>query len=197
MTDRRFRAGLAAVMVAGLSAVLGSCVGPTRQEDLAEGAVPDPQGLLEMLDYEDANSILIPLNTWGFDDILSDRTLVDLADGTVTEDEFQAAFERYRSCLRQEGYELENIHQNGPFVGYSTPAAAVESGADDGCFFSEYFAPLTIWERLNQEENERQNGIHRCAYEHDLDTSTESGHPMPVADMERLLVEAGVDPASC
>lgn len=197
MTERRIRAGLAAVVVAGLAAGSGGCVGQTGQHEPAEEQVADPQGLHEVLDYEHANAILVPLETWGFEEILSDLTLADLADGTVTEDEFQASFERYRSCLRNAGYELENIHANGPFIGYSTPAAAVESGVDDECFFSEYFAPLTIWESLNQAENERQNRIHRCVGEHGIDTSTASGHPMPLSDMEQLLVEAGIDPATC
>lgn len=194
MTNRRSGAGLAAVVAAGLAAVLGGCASLGAP---AEESVADPYGLYEILDYERASEILMVLDTWGFDEILSDHTLADLADGTVTEDEYQASFERYRSCLRESGYELENIHQNGPFVGYATPAAAVESGVDDDCYFGEYFATWQVWTDVHSEENERQNRIHQCVGEHGIDTSTESGHGMPLAEMEQLLIEAGIDPDDC
>lgn len=196
MTERRTRAGLTVAVVAGVATILSGCVESIDLRE-SEESVADPYGLYDMLDYEQANQILVAMDTWGVEAELSGAQLAELADGTVTEEEYQASFERYRSCLREAGYELENIHTNGPFVGYSTPAAAVETGVDDECYFREYFATWDVWTGIHTEENERQNRIHRCAGENGLDTSTESGHPMPLADMERLLVEAGVDLETC
>ena len=184
-------------MVAGLTAGLGGCVGPTGSEEPSEESAADPYGLYDVLDHEDASSIVVPLDTWGFSDSLSEQSLADLADGTVTEEEYQASFERYRGCLRDAGYELQNIFMNGPFVFYEAPAAAVESGVDDECYFAEYFATWRVWTNINHEANERQGRIHECVGKHGIDTSTESGWAMSDAEMEQLLIEAGVDPEDC
>lgn len=56
---------------------------------------------------------------------VSEAQIAELLDGTVTEAEISAAFERYRSCLRAEGYELVDIHRDGPFIGFGIPDAAV------------------------------------------------------------------------
>lgn len=198
MINRRAKARLATAAVAGLAAALAGCLGPIDlNEPAAEEPVADPYGLYDKLDYFLADRILVSMNTWGVETPLSDAQVAELADGTVTEEEHLASFERYRACLREAGYEMENVHMNGPFVWYGIPGPAVDSGADDVCYFREHYATWVVWTEIHNDENERQNDIHRCVYEHDIDTSTESGHPMPLADMERLLVEAGVDPENC
>lgn len=197
MTVHRPRTRLAAAVVAGLAAVLGGCVGPVDLGEPAEDVVADPYGLYDMLDYQDASEILISLETWGFEGVLSDGTLADLADRTVTEEEYQASFERHRSCMREAGYELENILMNGPFVYYETPGPAVDSGADDECYLAEFFATSLMWTDIHHEENERQNRLHLCTHEHGVDVSTESGRAPSMAEREQMLIEAGVDLEDC
>ncbi len=70
-----------------------------------------------------------------------------LADSHVSSDEYELAFRRYEACLATEGYELL-IEDDGttPVIEYSVPAAAVDTGVDDVCYYENFYLVDTAWQ---------------------------------------------------
>lgn len=77
----------------------------------------------------------------------SEEVTAAMADGTVSGDEYEQAFQRYRECLEREGYALL-IEDDGstPAIEYSVPTAAVDSGVDDECYYVEFYQVDTAWQ---------------------------------------------------
>lgn len=121
----------------------------------------------------------------------------ELIDGTVTEAELNAAFERYRACLREDGYEVFGIQRDGPFLTFSIPAPAVESGAYDTCYAKEYAGVDGVWQIVeNADAGERRAFLSECVMQLNV-TFTGASSPATMEDMERAITEAGYTLDEC
>lgn len=128
---------------------------------------------------------------------MSDEQVAELADGKVTEAEVNTAFERYRSCLRAEGYELSGVHRNGPFISFGIPGPAVESGVDAVCYASEYVGVDAVWQVLeNADAGDRRNFLSECVQQFDIDLTGASA-PATMEEMELGIKEAGYSLDDC
>ncbi|WP_146237553.1 hypothetical protein [Georgenia satyanarayanai] len=69
-----------------------------------------------------------------------------LDDREVTLDEYQAAFTRYQECLSGAGHELGSVIFDGQEYSYVVSTDAVESGADDECYRTEFSYVDMYWQ---------------------------------------------------
>ncbi|RJK97750.1 hypothetical protein [Vallicoccus soli] len=70
----------------------------------------------------------------------------EVADRTVTRDEFRAAFLRYRACMGAAGYDLGPVELTGDRFDYSVPDAAVRDGTDEECYRREHYLVDLVWQ---------------------------------------------------
>lgn len=133
---------------------------------------------------------------WEQDAPFSDEQNAMLQDGEVTEEEVHSGFERYRSCLRSEGYELDFVRQNGAFIDFGIPDAAVVSGADAVCYASEYAGVDGVWQLSHSEQREYTSRLIACVEDNGVDISAMQT-ALTVTDLEQVLIGAGIDPADC
>lgn len=128
---------------------------------------------------------------------MSDEQRGELLDGTITEAEVNAAFERYRGCLRAEGYELVDIYRDGPFINASIPDAAMQSGVDAVCYTSEYAGVDGVWQVIeNAEAGNRSTFLSQCAEQLNVEITGASA-AATMEDMERSIIEAGYTIDDC
>jgi hypothetical protein len=77
----------------------------------------------------------------------SQAQAAEIADGKATAIEYEAAFQRYRTCMRAAGFELENVKREGDRYEFGVPAAAVEnSDADAECYDREFTFTDVLWQ---------------------------------------------------
>ncbi|MEE6288131.1 hypothetical protein V2J52_10760 [Georgenia sp. MJ173] len=114
-----------------------------------------------------------------------------LIDGEVTQEEYNAGFERYRACLSAEGYEIHSIELVGVVWHFGVPAEAVDAGVEEECNFREYWFVDSEWQIMNRDDMHRIYTVNYCLSERGLATAT------TVAEAEQLLSEAGLDFAAC
>ena len=70
-----------------------------------------------------------------------------MADGTVTEAEYQEGFERYQQCMADAGYPVDVADAAGPLISYSTSGAAVDSGSEGACYAAEFRSIDIAWQQ--------------------------------------------------
>lgn len=71
---------------------------------------------------------------------------LELSDGTVTQQEYLAAYSRYAGCMGEAGYPMAPVSGEPSFVFYAVPAAAVDSGADSTCYNREFGKVDAAWQ---------------------------------------------------
>jgi|GEM_PF-2841524 len=74
----------------------------------------------------------------------------DLADGTVTRDEYVGAFNRFAGCLAGAGFFTTAPDFDAAVLEYSIPAEAVTSGADELCYVSQFGEVDAAWQIQNE-----------------------------------------------
>ncbi|MFG6476995.1 hypothetical protein ACFXP7_11485 [Microbacterium sp. P06] len=137
------------------------------------------------------------IEMWAQEAPMSEAQRESLLDGRVTEAEAMAAFERYRSCLREAGYEPFGIQRDGPFINFSIPAAAVESGADGPCYAGEYAAVDTIWQSVeNADVGDERTRLAECVSQLGLDFVARSG-AATMDEIRAAIEEAGYSVDDC
>jgi len=114
-----------------------------------------------------------------------------LTDGEVTQDEYTAGFERFRACLRAEGYELRDVELVGVVWQGGIPAEAVDSGVEKTCYDRDFKFVDVVWQTSNQEETSLLDALRYCLQERGL------GVPSTLAEAQRAVAGAGLDEASC
>jgi hypothetical protein len=70
----------------------------------------------------------------------------ELAKGQLTFADELAAYNRYVGCLTAAGYPMGVVPTNGPYISYAVTGAAVDSGADDRCYASEFKQVDSRWQ---------------------------------------------------
>ena len=134
--------------------------------------------------------------SWERDAEFSDAQNAALQDREVTEEETYAGFERFRACLRDEGYELVDVRNDGPFISFGIPDAAVQSGVEAICYASEYAGVDVVWQISHSDERDYAGRLGDCVMDNGIDFSEFDAGPT-TADLEQLLIDAGIDPAEC
>jgi hypothetical protein len=86
---------------------------------------------------------------------------------------------------------------DGAMRDYGIPDAAMQSGEEGRCFVSEHAAIWQMWSATHAAELDRKSMLTECAIANDVSLETSSGHPPTAAELEQLLLAAGVNPAEC
>lgn len=73
-----------------------------------------------------------------------------MADGTVTEAEYRAGFERYARCMTDSGHPVDVIDTTQKVVRYVNSNASVQSGVEGQCYASEFALLDSGWQSANQ-----------------------------------------------
>jgi hypothetical protein len=74
-----------------------------------------------------------------------------MADGTATEAEYRAGFERYAECMADGGHPVDEIDLTQPVIRYVTSGASVQSGVEGRCYAAEFGMLDSAWQSANQE----------------------------------------------
>jgi hypothetical protein len=69
-----------------------------------------------------------------------------LADGLVTRDEYVAAFNQYVGCMAAAGYPVSNISESASNIEYQASPAAVQAGADNRCYLTQFKSVAGLWD---------------------------------------------------
>lgn len=77
----------------------------------------------------------------------------EIIDRVATADEYQAAFQRYRQCMSKAGFELTDVEFANSVYEFGVLSAAVEDGADDECYVSEFRYIDELWQTSDAVEN--------------------------------------------
>lgn len=77
----------------------------------------------------------------------------EIIDRVATADEYEAAFQRYRECMSKAGFELADVEFANSVYEFGVLSAAVENGADDECYVSEFRYTDELWQTSDAVEN--------------------------------------------
>lgn len=70
----------------------------------------------------------------------------EIEDRTATEEEYRAAFQRYRACLNAAGYDLTEVELTDRVYQFGVPTGAVDGGADTQCYRTEFQFVDVLWQ---------------------------------------------------
>ena len=153
--------------------LLAGCSSSAASERSAEG----PDGALTGLDVSDA----------------SEAQAAEISDRMATADEYQAAFQRYRECLSAAGFELRDVDLTGPVYEAGVPSAAVENGADEECYVSEFRYTDMLWQTSDAVQNNSESAqfLRECLREHGIEPAD------TLEEMDEQRREAGIEVPEC
>lgn len=121
----------------------------------------------------------------------SAQQLAAMSDGEITSDEYQAAFQRYQSCLAAEGYDILVDGENNATIDYSIPSAAVDSGVEGDCYDQEFRQVDVTWQVAREDSSRSAEFIRDCL----IANGVAPGESLQ--GMVQQLREAGIDTTSC
>lgn len=73
-----------------------------------------------------------------------------MADGSVTDAEYRAGFERYAECMADGDHPVDVIDLTQPVIRYVTSGASVQSGVEGRCYAAEFGMLDSAWQSANQ-----------------------------------------------
>lgn len=161
------------VLVVAVVLLLAGCSSSAPSEQSAEGA----DGPLTGVDVSDA----------------SEAQAAEISDRVATADEYQAAFQRYRGCLSAAGFELSGVEFTNSVYKFGVPNAAVEDGADDECYMSEFRYTDMLWQSSDAVQNNSETAqlLRECLQERGIEPGD------TLEEMDEQLREAGVEVPEC
>ena len=114
-----------------------------------------------------------------------------LAQPTISYDDYKAAFRRYSACLAAKGYTLMGNGESNKVILFGVPDTAVQSGADDYCFSYEFDWVDTIWQFSRVDTSNAAKAYAVCL--------TKAGVKPKSTEKEKLeqLERAHIDPGDC
>lgn len=115
----------------------------------------------------------------------------EIADGTITEDEYHAAFERFRACVAEGGYDLVVSGESYDLIDYAIPGAARDAGVDEPCYEREFAQTDTIWQLAHIDTSYIAERHRQCLVDNGIEPADTE-----VAMYEQLN-EAGIDESTC
>lgn len=89
----------------------------------------------------------------------------EIATGTVSRASYLAGFNRYAGCLAAAGYPLGNVDESAPILNFTVPGGAVDSGADNRCYVSEWAQVDALWQLQNWSSSATANYLRGCLKE--------------------------------
>lgn len=123
----------------------------------------------------------------------SEEQTAEIRDRKATNDEYQSAFYRYRACLSAAGYELSDVVLTNSVYEFGVPSDAVESGADEKCYASEFRYVDMLWQSTDavQDQSETARFVRECLTEHGIEPAD------TLRKMESQINEEGIDISAC
>lgn len=123
--------------------------------------------------------------------VMSDDQQAALADGMVSHDEYQAGFTRFQACLSSLGFEILVDGETNSTILYSVPDAAVQSGADAGCYDLEFRHIDGMWQVDHEDTSHSAEDLRDCLVAHEISPQE------TLQEMAQQLEDAGIDTADC
>ena len=117
----------------------------------------------------------------------------EISDRIATEEEYQAAFQRYRGCLSAAGFELTDLELKNRVYDFSVPGDAVKAGADKKCYDAEFHYTDMLWQTSEVIENNSENAqlFRECLRKHGIEPHDS------IKGMSEQLDKAGIKPTEC
>lgn len=115
----------------------------------------------------------------------------ELSNGTVTFDEYQAAFRRFTACAQQAGFNVSVGSLQYNVYNYRLTEAAANSKQVEHCYDFEFGQVDTAWQVANENTSSTSVHLSECL--------KKQGIPVPstVKKMVELLEQASIDPTTC
>jgi hypothetical protein len=86
----------------------------------------------------------------------------ELADGVVTRAEDIEAYNRYSGCMAALGQPIDYAPTTTVVANYALPARAVDSGADNRCYVTEYKGVDAKWQLENEQTDISAKSLNAC-----------------------------------
>jgi hypothetical protein len=124
---------------------------------------------------------------------VSEAQAAEISDRVATADEYQAAFQRYRECLSAAGFELRDMEYTGLVYQYGVPDEAVQDGADDECYESEFRYTDILWQGTDAVQNSSETAqfVRECLQDQGIEPAD------TMKEMDAQLREAGIEITTC
>lgn len=114
----------------------------------------------------------------------------EMSDGVATREEYLAAFYRFSGCLGAEGFDI-STDPDDLILNYALPSAAVDSGADEFCYRTQFMDVDTAWQLQNEDQSSTTLRMKECLSDRGLIPAERT------ADVIRQLEDAGIAVEEC
>ncbi len=121
----------------------------------------------------------------------SPQQAAEIADGVATREEYLAAFNRFVGCMSGAGFEVLGNDTTQVIIEYAITADAVQSGADELCYVSQFRDVDTAWQLQNEDSSETARVFRECLEENGITPSA------TMAELTQQLEDAGISVESC
>ncbi len=117
----------------------------------------------------------------------------EVADRTVTLDEFRAAFLRYHACMGAAGYDLGPVELTGDSFDVSVPDEAVQDGTDGRCYDREFRYSDMVWQTSDEvsDASDTTQMLRECLRERGIEPRDSRGQ------IDVQLREEGIELPDC
>lgn len=119
----------------------------------------------------------------------------EIADGKVNQDEYDAAYRRFVSCMAKAGYPVIEKGQKNSVYDYATLAdSASAQEADAACYTKEFQQVDVAWQIAHQEEISAQSVafLRGCLRDHGIEPTGTT-----TSALVQEFTKAGLDPGVC
>jgi hypothetical protein len=114
-----------------------------------------------------------------------------LSDGTVTAEEYRAAFDTFSTCMTDAGYPLLAVNDTRTIISYSIESAAVDSGEERDCYANHFKLVDMEWQGANEDTSQTADFVRQCLIDHGV-------APAPtLKEMEQQLRAISVEIPQC
>ncbi len=126
---------------------------------------------------------------------ISAAQAAEIADGKVTQDEYDAAYRRFVSCMAKAGYPVIEKGRKGSvydYAGLADSASAIDAG--DACYNKEFQQVDIAWQLAHQEEISAQSVafLRGCLHDHGIEPTGTT-----TTALVQEFTKAGLDPGIC
>jgi hypothetical protein len=112
----------------------------------------------------------------------------ELADGVVTFDEYQAAFQRLKTCMEAKGYTIETVGMTNQLIDYRYRGVA--DPAYTTCYSLEFAFVDSEWQTYRENFGKNAQFLGECLRERGIEPG------VTYNERDAQLLEIGVDPVS-
>lgn len=127
-----------------------------------------------------------PTSSGPIDSEVSAEQLAAVEDDEVTQDEYEAGFQRFRACMSAEGYEVIVSGEFNDTLNYAIPDAAVQSGVDEVCYTREFRLIDMAWQVAREDTSYSAQVLRDCLTENGITPED------TLKEMAQQAAEAGI-----